>query len=100
MYIYNTTYLVSVNQYPFWLKWLHDEHIPFMLENGFTAPQTAKVLTVEENQDGYSLAVQFQISDIGSFNAWNEQYYEKLLDDIAERFGTDVLPFSTLLEIL
>ena len=49
MLIFNTTFLVSDKVHGPWLKWVREQHIPFMLESDlFSKPQVAKVLSVEE----------------------------------------------------
>ncbi len=100
MLIYNTTYLVADKQYGPWTKWIREEHIPFMIGCGFTKPQIAKVLTADSEQEGTSITVQFHIPDLYQLSIWDEAHAEELLSDMADRFGADVLAFSTVLEIL
>lgn len=99
MLIYNTTYLVADRQFGPWMKWVREVHVPFMLNCGFTDPQIAKVLTSDPAQEGTSITVQFRIEDIRNLTAWDEEYAETLLMSMAELFGTDVLSFSTVLEL-
>ena len=100
MLIYNTTYLVSDRQYGPWIKWIREEHIPFMVECGFEKPQIAKVFSADPEQEGTSVTVQFHIGNMHQLSIWDEQYAESLLAGMAERFGADVLAFSTVLELL
>ena len=100
MLIYNTTYLVADRQYGPWIKWLHEVHIPFMLGCGFCNPQAAKILTADNEQEGTSIAMQFQIQDFHRLNIWDEEYAGTLLNELSERFGSDVLSFTTLMELL
>lgn len=100
MLIYNTTYFVAERQYSLWAKWIHEEHIPFMLKCGFEKPQVAKVLSPNSEQEGTSVTVQFHIGDMQQLNLWNEQHAENILSDMVKRFGADVLAFSTILELL
>ncbi|MFV0392079.1 MAG: DUF4286 family protein [Paludibacteraceae bacterium] len=100
MLIYNTTYLVADRQFGPWMKWLREIHIPFMLDCGFNNAQIAKVLTNDANQDGTSVTVQFLIEDMYKLTVWDEEHAEKLLESLAELFGSDVLSFSTVLELL
>ncbi len=100
MLIYNTTYLVADKQHGPWTKWIREEHIPFMLECGFSNPQIAKMLTADSEQDGTSITVQFHIPDLYQLSIWDEAHAENLMNNMAEKFGADVLAFSTVLEIL
>lgn len=100
MYIFNTTYLVSDKMHGTWVKWLNEIQIPRMIDTGlFTKPQVAKVLS-DEVQDGTSFSVQFHFPEIHLFALWSEQFSEDLQQDILERFGTEVLSFSVILEII
>ncbi len=100
MLIYNTTYLVADRQFGPWMKWVNEVHIPFMLECGFSKPQIAKVLSADPEQEGTSITVQFHIPDFLQLSNWDEEHAESVLGGLAERFGSDVLAFSTVLEIL
>ena len=100
MLIYNTTYVVSDRQYGPWIKWLREEHIPYMLNCGFSNPLTAKILNADSEQEGTSFAVQFQIPDFHLLKLWDDENAETLLNELAGRFGAEVLSFSTVMEIL
>ncbi|NCB83542.1 MAG: DUF4286 family protein [Bacteroidia bacterium] len=100
MLIYNTTYLVADRQFGPWIKWLREVHIPFMLNCGFMNPLAAKILTADSEQEGTSIAVQFQIQDLQLLRIWDEENAESLLNDLAERFGSEVLSFATVMEML
>jgi hypothetical protein len=100
MIVFNTTYLVSDKVYADWLIWVKEEHIPFMLQfKPFHDPQVAKVLT-NEQQDGFSVSVQFCILDMETLNIWNEKYGQAFLNHCTQKFGTEVVFFSTLLQLI
>lgn len=83
-----------------WFKWLTEVHIPNMLGNGsFTSPQIAKVLTEDKEQEGVSVSVQFLVNDLITLQLWEENDAELVQNDLASRFGTEVLSFSTVLEL-
>jgi hypothetical protein len=91
---------VSDKVYGSWLKWINEEHVPFMLKTGaFSQPQVAKVLA-NETQEGTSFSVQFHIFDMPTLEIWNEQYGEEFEKSCLEKFGTEVLSFSTVLELI
>lgn len=100
MLIYNTTYLVNNKKMVAWMKWIKETHIPFMRKTGnFTAPQLAKILFTEDNEST-SFSVQFKIKDLDALGVWNELYADELQKEILEIFDKDVLPFSTVLELI
>lgn len=100
MLIYNTTYLVNNKKMVAWMKWIEETHIPFMRKTGnFTTPQLAKILFTEDNEST-SFSVQFKIKDLDALGVWNELYADELQKEILEIFDKDVLPFSTVLELI
>jgi hypothetical protein len=100
MLIFNTTFLVSDKAQGPWLKWVREQHIPFMLESEmFSKPQIAKVLSIED-QDGTSYSVQFQVLDMLTLENWHIQYAKVFERNFAEKFGTEVIFFATVLEVV
>jgi hypothetical protein len=100
MLIFNTTFLVADRVHGTWLKWVREEHIPFMLASDmFTKPQIAKVLSVEE-QDGTSYSVQFHIADIVALENWHIEYAKVFEQNFAHKFGTEVIFFASVLELI
>ena len=100
MLIYNTTYLVADNQLEKWTHWLREDYLAFMLESGFSNAQVAKVLTSDPQQEGSSISVQFHVADVAALNRWSEQYAEDREREFAMIFGSEVLSFTTVLEII
>ncbi|VBB45685.1 conserved hypothetical protein [uncultured Paludibacter sp.] len=100
MLIYNTTYVVENKKINHWKKWIEEIHIPFMRKTGkFTSPQIAKLL-FPENTETTSFSVQFKIRDLEMLGIWSELYAEALQNEISKKFGNDVLPFSTVMEVI
>jgi len=100
MLIYNITFLVSDKVHGTWLKWVRDEHIPFMLESTyFSHPQIARVVTGEK-EDGTSFSVQYHVNDIRTLKQWNQKYSATFQQDCSEKFGQEVLFFTTVLELI
>jgi hypothetical protein len=100
MLIFNTTYLVPDNVYGVWYKWMKEFTIPFMTESGhFIKPQMAKVLGTG-NEDGISVSVQVIVRDLETLERWNNRFEMELQKACYDKFGTEVLFFSTILEVL
>ena len=100
MLIFNTTYLVSDSAIADWLKWIPEHLIPFMLKfKPFSNPQVAKILSNQE-QEGTSFSVQFHIRDMETLSIWNEKYGLVFQENCAQRFGNEVIFFTTVLEII
>lgn len=100
MLIFNTTYLVPDNLYKNWIKWLREENIPFMLRSGyFDKPQIAKVY-VQQEQEGESFSVQFNVSGLDELEQWHIKYAEEFQLEFKQRFGEEIMFFATVLEII
>lgn len=100
MLIFNTTYLVSDSALSAWHKWIPEQHIPFMLKfKPFSNPQVAKIIT-NEQQEGTSFSLQFHIRDMETLGIWNEKYGVAFQENCAREFGTEVVFFTTVLELL
>ena len=100
MFIFNTTYLVSDKVHGAWLKWIREQHIPFMLSSSyFSNPQIARVITSAE-QEGTSFSVQFHIKDMHTLKLWNKEYSQLFQNNCAQQFGTEVIFFTTVLELV
>lgn len=100
MFIFNTTYLVSDKVHGAWLKWVREQHIPFMLDSTyFSHPQVARVIT-SDKQDGTSFSVQFRVQDMQTLKLWNREYSSLFQENCSQQFGTEVIFFTTVLELV
>ncbi|HLP04066.1 MAG TPA: DUF4286 family protein [Paludibacter sp.] len=100
MLIYNTTYLVSDQEHNNFLKWIREEHIPFMLESTyFSKPQMTRIITGSE-QEGTSFSVQFHVNNLQTLKLWNQKYSTLFQENCSKKFGTEVLFFTTIMELI
>ena len=100
MFIFNTTFLVSDSVHGAWIKWVRENHIPFVLKSELlTQPQVTKILSAEE-QDGTSFSVQFHAADATALETWRMQYENECQMNCFKTFGAEVLSFSTVMEVI
>ncbi len=100
MLIHNTTYLVPENIYSTWLQWVKEHHIPFMLGSTyFNEPQVTRIIT-DHQEGGTSFAVQFHVQDIRTLEKWNQEFGDAFQEDFSQHFGSEVVFFSTILELI
>jgi len=100
MLIFNTTYLVSDKVHGDWLKWVREQHIPFMLDSAyFSKPQVARIIT-SDKQEGTSFSVQFHVNDLQTLKLWNKEYNSRFQENCSQQFGTEVVFFTTVLEVV
>ena len=100
MIIFNTTYCVPETVFEKWNSWIQEFYIPRMLETGyFKEPRMCKVLNpAEDSENSYSL--QFHAESMDNLLSWNDTFGKEFENDFSKKFGTEVLYFSTILEIL
>ncbi len=100
MYIYNTTFLVGNDIFDQWLVWVKETHIPnVMNDKAFKDMQLARVLSNETSAEK-SFSLQFKIDSVAYLDRWMKMMEPKLQQDLMLKFGTEVLFFTTILEIM
>ncbi|AXG73828.1 DUF4286 family protein [Flavobacterium arcticum] len=100
MIIYNVTINIDDSVHDQWLTWIHEKHIPEMLQLGkFTEAKMVKVL-VEEEMGGATYSIQF----LTESKAMLERYYNedapRMREEGLKLFGDKMLAFRTELELL
>ncbi len=100
MLIFNTTYQVTSNHTENWIQWIKTEHIPFMMKSDvFLEPQISKIVG-SEDESGTSFSVQFKVDNMDTLILWHKQYATEFQDIASAKFGTEVVFFSTVLELI
>lgn len=98
MIVYNTTFHAHNDAVERFLEWLRAEYIPRAIVDGrLSEPRLTLVLNAEES-DGRNYSLQFRASDVDTLRAWYEGVGDDLVEEMAKRFGHQVVGFSTLLE--
>ncbi|MFW9598280.1 MAG: DUF4286 family protein [Paludibacter sp.] len=100
MLIFNTTYKVSTAKTAEWIKWVKDVHIPDMTKKAdFSKPQITRIVG-SDDEHGTSYSVQFHIATMKELERWHMQHAADLQQNVSSNFGTEVLFFSTVLDII
>ena len=82
------------------LEWLKTEYIPLSLKSQILFnPLLSKVFSQEEI-DGECYALQFHVHNPDDLNKWYEQYGKGLNEKLTQKFMSEVVGFSTVLQIL
>ena len=98
MIIYNTTFHIDQQAIAECLDFLKKEFIPAAARSGFLqAPRLRHILPYEEGE-GESYEVQFMVKNIETLNYWLEKEGAALHRQLTDKFGQQVVGFSTLLE--
>lgn len=102
MHIYNTTFVCSERDVPALLGLLRVEVIPRLLESGLAqSPRLSRVASkLPDSEDAESLSLQFEFSDISALAEWKKSRLPGALKLVVDSFGSKVVTFSTLLQVL
>lgn len=100
MIIFNTTYHVDNLVLDDFIKFLRNEFIPAATASKeLSEPRLTRVLA-QEPQEGSSFALQFEVEELEKLDDWYDQIGDNLNEDLVAKFGSQVVGFSTLLEVI
>ena len=98
MLIINTTFHVSESCEEEWIKWVHTEYIPEVIAPGMLVEPRFCKLLIENETGNQSYAIQFEVKDFDTLDAWFKEYGEKIQSSLCDRFQEKVLSFTTVME--
>ncbi|WP_294738527.1 DUF4286 family protein [uncultured Flavobacterium sp.] len=100
MIIYNVTINIDDSVHDQWLKWIHEKHIPEMLQLGkFTEAKMVKVL-VKEEMGGATYSIQYLTESKEMLERYYNEDAPKMREEGLKLFGDKMLAFRTELELL
>jgi len=100
MFIYNITIKVDPQIHQQWLGWMNKEHIPFILGTGkFTRHQLLRLREVDDS-DGPTYALQLFADSKADYNAFKTLHEASANQAQRAAWGSKMLSFSTLMEIV
>ena len=99
MIIYNVTCNVETQIAEEWMNWMKEIHIPEVMKCGiFTVCQINKVLI--SNEEGETFAVQYSCPTMKDLHNYQVNFSTSLQKKHSDRYGTKVVAFRTLLEVI
>lgn len=100
MIVYNITVQVAAAIATPWLHWLHETFAPQVVATGcFHTYHVLHLLEIDD-ADGPTYAIQFQAPDLDTFDRYRMQYGDALQQQAIERWGSDFVWFTTVMEQL
>ncbi|HEY0298027.1 MAG TPA: DUF4286 family protein [Arachidicoccus sp.] len=100
MYLYNITIKVDWSIHDDWLRWMNEEHIAQILSyNNFHRYSLYKILNIDES-DGPTYALQLFAESKALYNSFIEIHLHSINQIQKEHWGSKMLSFSTLMEIV
>lgn len=100
MFIYNITIKVSHAIAGDWLTWMQNEYITAVMESScFTKQQLVQLRDIDE-EEGPTYALQLYAESKANYNRYVTRFLPSNEVMSFEKWGNDVISFSTLMEII
>ena len=100
MLIYNITIKIEWAIQPDWLQWMQEIYITALMKTGcFTHHQLARLLEIDE-EEGPTYALQLYASNRKNYNDYMQVHLPQMEKMSYEKWGSRVLLFSTLMQIV
>lgn len=99
MILYSVTVNVDEEISAEWLEWMVKKHIPDVLETGmFVKHKIFKLLSKHADETGVTYNVQYFLENMDIFTEYQTYHAPYLQQEHAEKYGSRVVAFRTLLE--
>lgn len=100
MYIYNVTTNVDESIHDTWMKWMHETHIPKIIEVGkFTKALMTQVL-VKEEMGGVTYSIQYTCDSKEKLEKYLLDEDQKLQNEGLKLFANKLGSFTTVMKIV
>lgn len=99
MIIYNVTINIENDVREEWLNWMKTVHIPEVMATGFFLEyKICKVLIDEEQGTTYS--IQYTAANMDDMKEYQTNHSPRFQKETAARYGSKMVAFRTLLEVV
>ena len=86
---------------PTWLNWMFQEHIPEVMQTGcFLECKVLKLLTEADDNQGVNYAIQYTANSMEDYEHYRTNFAPALQQKTLEKFGSQVLAYRSLLEVI
>lgn len=100
MYIYNITSNVDRSVHEAWITWVKEVYIPKVLSSGYFTEHRLLVLLNKEEEEGVNFALQFTTDSLEKYQSFMEHFAESLRKLVVQKWGDQLISFSTILQVL
>ena len=98
MIIYNVTVSIDEDVHDEWLKWMHEVHVPDVMNTGlFIESRISRILAEEEGGKSYSIMYLCESQE--TLDKYQEEHAPKLQEEHTRRYQGKFAAFRTLLEV-
>jgi len=100
MIIYNVTVKIDTKIERDWLEWMQNIHIPKVMDSGCFTGYDIMRLRYPKDDEGRTFAFQYYCTDMEQLEKYHRDYAVELQRAHAEKYGSQVAAFRTILERL
>ena len=100
MIIYNVTCKIDVSREEEWVKWMREKHVPDVCAAGNFTHATLLKLKFPLDDEGVTYAIQYKCASMQVLDKYLSEHAPTLQLEHTMKFGTDVVAFRTILEML
>lgn len=98
MIIFNTTYCIDSAIHDECLGWFINNYIPVAILSGQVKSPTLARIYSQNEDEGENYSLQFKVESVEELQMWYKTTGDKLQTVLNEKFGEQVLSFTTLME--
>lgn len=99
MILYNITINIEDEAHDQWLKWMHEVHIPEVMQTGmFSHFKMFRLLTNAQDNSGTNYAIQYFCDTMDKFQTYERVYAPALRLEVEKYFAGKYYAFRTILE--
>ncbi len=100
MILFNTTFNLDPAIENEWLQWARDVYFTLALDSGYVHKHHLMRLRYETENSGSTYSLQLFFEKDSHIEKFLEEYEYKALDKLSERFGSNVVYFQTMLDVV
>jgi hypothetical protein len=100
MFIYNVTTKVSNSIKTDWLAWVHQEHIPEIINTGCFSSATILRLLETDDSEGPTYAIQYKAESKAMYNRYIEKFSGTMRQKAFGKWGDKIISFNSLLQVV
>jgi len=100
MIIYNVTLKAEQDIADAWVQWMKTEHMPDLMDTGLFADCRLCRLLEQDETDGVTFVAQYFCDSMEQYNHYIDKYAEAMRGKFFKLFGSKVVAFRTLMEII
>ena len=100
MFIYNVTTKVNNSIKNEWLTWIHEEHIPEIINTGCFSAATVLRLLETDDSEGPTYAIQYHAESKAIYNRYIENFSAQMRQKSLDKWGDQFIAFRSVLQVV